>query len=421
MMNVFGSLSLFVLIWIGIAVLWAERVAYHGARTSVDDPIRLMLKIGGWVLIILGILGTEFQLMVFLSPFAWGVTIAILIVAFVRYRTGERRALIACLAAAAEHQIPLELAARAFAKERTDDMGMRATRLARLLESGVPLSNALSQTWMFLPYDVLLAVRLGDETGDVSGAVKKVARTDHEAESLLRSILEKLFYLVVLTNVLIGILTFIMLKIVPVFAKMFDEFGIDLPGPTQALINISNWIANYWFLVAPLILPLNAILVVGGLYYVYLLPRDIPLLNRVSLRWDSALIMRSLGLAVRQQRPFLNMIRILSERYPRGSVRKRLRQALVHLNNGEPWTEALYRTGLLRWVDAAVLSAAQRSGNLEWALEEMAESGARRITYRLRVLLNLAYPTVSFTYGLVIAFVVVSLFIPLVALIQGLT
>ena len=228
---------------------------------------------------------------------------------------------------------------------------------------------------MFLPYDVLLAVRLGNETGDVSGAVEKVARMDHEAESLLRTILEKLFYLAVLTNVLMGILSFVMMKIVPVFAKMFDEFGLDLPWPTQLLIHVSKWIADYWFLVAPLILPLNAILLIGGLYYVYLLPRDIPMLNRVSLRWDSALIMRSLGLAVRQQRPFLNMIRILSDRYPRRSVRKRLRQTLTHMNNGTSWTDALYQTALLRSVDAAVLSAAQRSGNLEWAVE-MAESSA---------------------------------------------
>ena len=83
-----------------------------------------MMKIGGWVLIVLGILGTELQLLLFFAPFAWAITVAVLIMAFVRYRTGERRALIACLAAAAEHQIPLEQAARAFAKERSDDMGM---------------------------------------------------------------------------------------------------------------------------------------------------------------------------------------------------------------------------------------------------------------------------------------------------------
>ncbi len=49
--------------------------------------------------------------------------------------------------------------------------------------------------------------------------------------------------------VAVGILTFIMLKIVPTFEQMFTEFDLKLPAMTQLLIAISTGIANYWYLI----------------------------------------------------------------------------------------------------------------------------------------------------------------------------
>ena len=51
-MHTFGAISLFVLIWIGVAVLWSIRLAYRARGAAADDPIRLVLTIAGWVLIL---------------------------------------------------------------------------------------------------------------------------------------------------------------------------------------------------------------------------------------------------------------------------------------------------------------------------------------------------------------------------------
>ena len=57
-----------------------------------------------------------------------------------------------------------------------------------------------------------------------------------------------MIYPVIVVTVAIAILTFIMLFIVPTFEEMFEEFGLTLPAPTLLLIAMSNYIANYWFL-----------------------------------------------------------------------------------------------------------------------------------------------------------------------------
>jgi type II secretory pathway component PulF len=85
------------------------------------------------------------------------------------------------------------------------------------------------------------------------------------------------------------------------------------------------------------------------------------------------------------------------------------------------WCQSLEQTGLIGQADAAVLAAAQRTGNLDWALEEMADSALRREVYRLQVLLQILFPMVLLAIGMFEFMFVVGLFLPLISLIQGLT
>ena len=88
-----------------------------------------------------------------------------------------------------------------------------------------------------------------------------------------------------------------------------------------------------------------------------------------------------------------------------------------HLNDGVNWCDCLSRAGVIRGADAAVLKAAERAGNVAWALSEMADSSVRRWTYHLRLCLNVVFPIFVLVLGLLIAFVVIGLFIPVVDLI----
>mgnify|MGYP001445953182 FL=1 len=85
------------------------------------------------------------------------------------------------------------------------------------------------------------------------------------------------------------------------------------------------------------------------------------------------------------------------------------------------WCDALRSVRLLTWTDVAVLKAAERVGNLGWALEEMSEGSLRRWALRWRILVNVAFPFLILALGMVVSVIVVGLFIPLVALIQGLS
>jgi type II secretory pathway component PulF len=76
---------------------------------------------------------------------------------------------------------------------------------------------------------------------------------------------------------------------------------------------------------------------------------------------------------------------------------------------------------LIRGAEAAVFQAAERAGNLAWALDEMANSNIRRLTYRLRAWLNVLFPLLVLVFGGCVLVIGVGILQPLFQMIASLS
>jgi len=408
--------GILVLAIMGAALLWAVKLVYGNRSGCSDDIPKRILLVAGWMLLVLGVVvGFAFFLFVIPLPI---LGLVIVIAAYRKYMAGERRAMLWALAVAAEKGIPLEQAARAFADERSVQIGARVSHLADLLESGVPLPTALALSRNALPSDALLAARLGAETGQMGPALRMSMAYAEYSDRSMRSIMAGYFYVVGLLVVGSFILTFVMLKIVPVYCKMFQEFELELPRMTQFLIAASEAAVKTWFLLVPLLM---LFLVVSVSYYARWSRYEMPVFNRLWRRSDGALVMRALALAVRQQRELGPTMWMLAKQYPYVSVGERLERAATQIDKGVHWCDALRSVGLLTWTDMGLLKSAERVGNLAWALEEMSDSALRRLALRLRVALSVGLPLVILVLGVVVFVIVAGLFLPLISMIQGLS
>ena len=116
------------------------------------------------------------------------------------------------------------------------------------IEGGSTLSEAMSKCPKVFTRLYVNMIKAGEAGGALETILNRLADFLESSESLKRKVKGALIYPVIVVLVATLILTFIMLFIVPTFEKMFDEFGLDLPAPTMLLIAMSNYIANYWFL-----------------------------------------------------------------------------------------------------------------------------------------------------------------------------
>jgi type II secretory pathway component PulF len=147
------------------------------------------------------------------------------------------------------------------------------------------------------------------------------------------------------------------------------------------------------------------------------------------LRWISdrsfggrsdADVLRILAVATEQRQPFVGVFDRLSRVYPSPMMRHQLSSVAQAVNAGNAWPNALERAMVVSWAEAALLRSAEPTGSLPWALREVAARRQKRIIYRLTLVLQVLYPFVILMLGGFVGFYVVSLFLPIVKLIESL-
>jgi type II secretory pathway component PulF len=417
----------------------ASLIALSGSGRGAADWV---LRYTAYVLLAVGVLGVCLIVGGWLGLVAWPITMVVWGRAVANYRATQRRNLFSALAVAIGHQMPLAPMALAFANEQERGFATRARDLAQKLDQGVPVPEALGQSGRALPPESALAAAVGLESGDLVGALNATASGASFDRSWLQPTISRLLYLAVVTVVFLTILTFFQIKIVPSFVKIFEDFGIELPDLTIATLPeppiVESWLDWLTFQLPPgvgttvlasrwLTASVAYAIPLVGVFGLYawlqwrgtLYPR-MPGLRRIITWIDMGPVLRVLALAARHNRPLTPMLVAISRLHPKRSVRGRVRRVVRDLDNGMPWCDSLRRHRLINATDAAALAAAQHTGNLSWALGEMAGGFERKATYRLQALAQTIVPLLLLPLGAAAAIIAIACFMPLAELVKSL-
>jgi protein transport protein HofC len=410
----------------GVAVLAAA--VYRGLLYAgfYDFMERSCGKVLGWVislpltvLLVILVLWPLLAVMVYAPPL-WLICLFVVAEMFRKHRASRQYALVWLLTVAVERGMSLGPVLEAFAREARGKMASMARRLAALLAAGEPLPSALDRVPGLLPTHTLPIIRAGHSAGDLAAALRRAATVPSCHDPVYMALGGKVAYVIMLPIFGVGVVAFILLKIIPSFAKIFGDFHNTLPPTTEKMIVFMQTASNYWFIYGWLFVLLMLLLVYAALRYYGMVRWDLPGLERFGRRLDAAGVLDALALVARQRQPMPEAIAELARTYPRPCVRELLQSAARDAAAGGDWIESLRRRGLLGRAETAVLESAQRAGNLPWAMTETADSLRRRFAYRLQALAQTAFPFVVIVYGMIVGFIVIALFMPLIKLIVDL-
>src|SRR5213592_422847 len=117
------------------------------------------------------------------------------------------------------------------------------------VESGDSFSQALQKHPKAFSRLYTCMVAAGEKGGLLAEILARLATYLENAARLRKKVKSAMMYPTVVTVVAIGITTFLLVKVVPVFGEIFSGFGAKLPAPTQFLINLSNFLKKYLVLI----------------------------------------------------------------------------------------------------------------------------------------------------------------------------
>lgn len=397
---------------------------------SLRDDRRLDRAVGvmqftGWPILVLGFL-TLVTTAVGLGLLVV-VALVLLVMGLISVLGSHRRARQAStlwlMSIAVRSNLPLPDEMDAYARSLWGRNRRRVEQFSNRLRQGMEMPEALDVPGL-VPRGAVLTTRIGTETGQLAdvlrdAAIRQTATLDQSigAHSVRGSIVY-FWSLVLLISFQLG---FIMYFIMPKFKKIFQDFNLDLPNITQALIGTSDTVAQYWYLFFPaFVLPSLMLsgLVIGG-YYGW---------DNVSFSWflgrfprlDAPPILRNLARVIAARQPVTFGLERMAHYHRREAVRRKLRIAFEDVEAGRDCWDALRRQGYLTKHEVALLHAAERVKNLPWALRELGDTLERRQVRRLLAWSEIMQPVVVILFAMVVAWICLSMFMPLVKVIHEL-
>jgi type IV pilus assembly protein PilC len=277
------------------------------------------------------------------------------------------------------------------------------------------------------------------------------------AQSLKRKVKGALVYPIVVVSVAVGILTFIMLKIVPQFKKIFDDFGTELPQMTQVLINISNFVATYWYLLPAI--PFGVNLIIKGIKMIPygrfgwdLFTLKMVIFGQLIEKNILSRSTRTLGTLIASGVPILEALNITKETSGNMMFEKLFAKVSDAIRDGETIAKPLkiysvppfnlvallfwtfffpvvgallymmkYKKPVLDDLVVNMVDVGEESGELDTMLYKVADTYDEEVAVLTESLTSLMEPLLIIFLGGAVGFIVIALFLPLIKLIQDLS
>ena len=341
-----------------------------------------------------------------------------------------------------------------FSKIKETDLVLFTRQLATMIDAGIPLVSAM--TALYETADPRTQAGLRDVIGDVTARVQggesfNQALLKHpavfnrlytsmvkagETGGLLSEILDRLAgfleatarlrkkiksaltYPIAVISIAILITTFLIVKVVPVFADIFKDFGKPLPAPTQLLVDLSEFMRNDWYYIIGILAA-----VFFGIKYFVRTKTGNELWNRWQLKLPvfggllkkiaMSRFARTFSQLIRSGVPILETLEIVGGSAGNTVVEQSIKGISADVEKGDNLSVAMSKKTIFPPMMLRMVAAGESTGKIDEMLEKMADFWDEEIEATLSALTSLLEPILIVVLGVIVGGIVIALFLPI--------
>ena len=294
------------------------------------------------------------------------------------------------------------------------------------VESGDSFSEALQKHPKVFNRLYVCMVGAGERGGLLSEILARLATYLENTARLRKKVKSACMYPATVTVVAVGITIFLLVRVVPVFGQVYSSFGSKLPGPTLALIQLSEFVkANLLY-----ILGAGVGIVYGWFAYIKTkkgrefwdrarikLPIFGPIAHKICL----ARFTRTMSSLVRSGVPILEVLGIVANTVGNVIMEKAIRSATTDIERGESISGALGKHPVFPVMIIRMLTAGEQTGRIESMLERVAGFLEEEVETTLSGLTSLIEPLLIVFLGVTVGGIAICMFLPIFKLAEIVT
>jgi type IV pilus assembly protein PilC len=261
-------------------------------------------------------------------------------------------------------------------------------------------------------------VKAGESGGLLSDILDRLAGFLEASARLRKKIKSALTYPISVISIAIVITTFLIVRVVPVFADIFKDFGKPLPAPTQMLVDLSDFMRNDWWLL---------LLMIGGGFFglraFFKTKTGWELWNRWQLKLPvfGALVhkicmsrfARTFSQLIRSGVPILETLEIVGGSSGNTVIEKSIQSISQDVERGDNLSVAMAKKTIFPPMMLRMVAAGESTGKIDEMLEKMADFWDEEIEATLNALTSLLEPILIVVLGVIVGGIVIALFMPI--------
>jgi len=294
------------------------------------------------------------------------------------------------------------------------------------VSSGTPLSEAMAKHERAFDRLYSAMVHAGEAGGVLDKVLERLAVYRERAAALRAKIVGALIYPSIIVVVAVGVVSAVIVWVIPKFRQIFDSFGVELPGLTQILLDISSFSVRFWYLVFGiplLLLVLHSVLFARGGAYRYAIHKlllRLPFLGNILSEGLIAGFARTFGTLLQAGVPHLDALAIVRDTSANDVLSDAVEGIRRTVREGESISRPMEESGAFDDLVCNMVDVGEQTGELDRMLLRVADAYETQTSRRIDNLFKWLEPVLLIVMAVFVGFIVLALFLPLMKIMRTL-
>ncbi len=286
------------------------------------------------------------------------------------------------------------------------------------LEGGMTFADALAKHPKAFDTLYVNLIAAGETGGILDTILNRLAAYMEKADELKRKVKGAMVYPISVSVIAAGVVVLMLVKVIPVFEKMFADFGGELPGPTKMVIQMSNFMQHYLIHgaigLAALVVALRWIYSTGRgrLFFDSLflkMPIFGPLLRKVAVSRFSRTLSTMLSSGV----PILDALSIVARTAGNVVIENAIMQTKASISEGKTIAEPLAATKVYTSKVVQMIAVGEQTGAIDSMLSKIADFYDGEVDVAVEALTSLLEPIMMVGLGGTVGTLLVAMYLPI--------